>query len=94
MQVVRTTKSMCVMIIDVLDASGSFLSRVRDLVGSNPVVLVANKCDLLPKGTNLEEVKRWLAELVAFKKLNVISVHLISSKQGAPATPPACQFTT
>ena len=39
----RDTKAIVVLLVDLLDASGSFLNRVRDLVGSNPVLLVGTK---------------------------------------------------
>ena len=82
MQMVRDTKSVCVLLIDVLDASGSFLTRVRDLIGSNPVIVIATKCDLLPKGSNLDKVKAWVEDLVGFKSLNALGVYLVSSKTG------------
>ena len=72
------------MIIDILDASGSFLNRVRNLVGRNPIIVIATKSDLLPKGTNEVSVRAWLHDLVKFKKLNCLSTHLISNKTGAP----------
>lgn len=34
---------LAVLVIDLLDCSGSFLSRVRDLVGRNPVLLIGTK---------------------------------------------------
>lgn len=40
---VREERAVAVLLVDVLDASGSFLSRVRDLVGKNPVFLVGTK---------------------------------------------------
>lgn len=40
---VRDTKAIVVLLVDLLDASGSFLTRVRDLVGSNPVLLIGTK---------------------------------------------------
>ena len=41
--VVRSTHAVVVLMVDLLDASGSFLSRVRDLIGKNPVVVVGTK---------------------------------------------------
>ncbi len=35
-----------VLVVDILDCSGSFLTRVRDLVGRNPVLLVGTKVSL------------------------------------------------
>ena len=39
---------MAVLLVDLMDASGSFLPRVRDLVGRNPVVLVGTKVYPIP----------------------------------------------
>eukprot|EP00892_Ulva_mutabilis_P003852 jgi/Ulvmu1/1839/UM119_0058.1 len=82
LKVIRTSKSMCVMVMDILDTSGSFLSRIRSLIGSNPVIVVATKVDLLPKGTDTAQVWRWLEEFISFKKLNCLGVHLVSNKTG------------
>jgi hypothetical protein len=83
LQGIRDTKAVCVMMIDVLDASGSFLGRLRNIVGSNPVIVIATKADLLPKGTDLEQVRKWLEDFIEWKRLSCLSVHLISSKTGA-----------
>lgn len=82
MQVIRTTKAVCVLIVDILDTSGSFLARIRNLIGGNPVIVVATKVDLLPKKTNSDDVRDWLQDFVAFKRLNCLSVHLLSNKTG------------
>ncbi|KAK9806106.1 hypothetical protein WJX72_001602 [[Myrmecia] bisecta] len=81
--VVKDTRAIAVLLVDVLDASGSFLSRVRDFVGKNPVVLVGTKADLLPAGTDERDVLAWLLDTAAFKQLNTISTHLVSSRTGA-----------
>lgn len=39
-RVVRGARALVVLLVDLLDASGSLLGRVRDLVGNNPIVLV------------------------------------------------------
>lgn len=44
----RLPRCMVVLLVDLLDASGSFLPRVRDLVGRNPIILIGTKADLLP----------------------------------------------
>ncbi|CAM6112036.1 unnamed protein product [Calypogeia fissa] len=66
--------------VDIVDFNGSFLNRVRDLVGANPIVLVLTKVDLLPLKTDLGALGDWLQEAIVRKKLNVISIHLTSSK--------------
>ncbi|XVF54956.1 hypothetical protein PTKIN_Ptkin05aG0222400 [Pterospermum kingtungense] len=73
-------KALIVKLVDIVDFNGSFLSRVRDLAGANPIILVVTKVDLLPKGTDFNCVGDWVVEATTKKKLNVLSVHLTSSK--------------
>jgi nitric-oxide synthase len=75
--------ALIVKLVDMTDVSGSFLTRVRSLVGRNPLILVGTKADLLPKGTDGEEVKQWLAQTCDAHGLTVIGIHLISSRTGA-----------
>lgn len=63
-----------------MDFNGSFLARLRDLVGANPIILVVTKVDLLPRDTDLNCVGDWVVEATTKKKLSVLSVHLTSSK--------------
>ncbi|GJP82281.1 hypothetical protein CLOP_g12516 [Closterium sp. NIES-67] len=77
---VRGEKALVVKLVDLVDFSGSFLSRIRDIVGPNPIVLVITKVDLVPEGTHMEPLADWVLSAVAKKKLNVLAVHFVSSK--------------
>ncbi|GMH08780.1 hypothetical protein Nepgr_010620 [Nepenthes gracilis] len=76
----RHEKALIIKLVDIVDFNGSFLAHVRDLVGANPIILVVTKVDLLPKGTDLNCIGDWVVEATTKKKLNVLSVHLTSSK--------------
>ncbi|XP_028786833.1 putative nitric oxide synthase [Neltuma alba] len=76
----RHEKALIVKLVDIVDFNGSFLSRVRDLAGANPIILVVTKIDLLPRDTDLNCIGDWVVEAVTKKGLNVLSVHLTSSK--------------
>nr|XP_043615104.1 NO-associated protein 1, chloroplastic/mitochondrial [Erigeron canadensis] len=76
----RHEKALVVKLVDIVDFNGSFLAHVRDLAGANPIILVVTKVDLLPKGTDFNCVGDWVVEATMRKKLNVLSVHLTSSK--------------
>ncbi|CAG9465946.1 unnamed protein product [Pedinophyceae sp. YPF-701] len=77
---VRGAYALTVMVVDLLDAQGSFMGKVRDLVGPNPLLLVGTKADLLPRGTDLREVSEWLLDLAEAKGLQVVGVELVSSR--------------
>lgn len=54
---IREKKVLVVKVVDVTDFHGSFLNRVRDVVGGNPILLVLTKVDLLPQGTDLDALR-------------------------------------
>ncbi|KAL4421002.1 hypothetical protein ABPG77_008839 [Micractinium sp. CCAP 211/92] len=83
LKVVQQQKALVVLLVDLLDASGSIMGRVRDLVGNNPIMLIGTKVDLLPPGINPAEVAEWLKAAAAFKRISAVSVHLVSAKSGA-----------
>ncbi|CAN1265391.1 NO-associated protein 1, chloroplastic/mitochondrial [Linum perenne] len=76
----RHEKALIVKLVDIVDFNGSFLARVRDLAGANPIILVITKIDLLPKETDFNCVGDWVVEATTKKKLNVLSVYLTSAK--------------
>ena len=41
--VIASSRCMVVLLVDLLDASGSFLAKARDIAGKNPIVLVGTK---------------------------------------------------
>jgi ribosome biogenesis GTPase A len=48
-------------VVDLFDFNGSLMPDLADMVGrDSPLMMVANKVDLLPKGTNLRAVDRWV----------------------------------
>ena len=64
----KDLKVLAVLLVDVTDVTGSFLPRVRDLIGGNPIVLVGTKADLLPKGTDGQKVLHWMVERLTGRK--------------------------
>lgn len=62
------------------------MAKVRDIVGSNPIILVGTKMDLLPTGCLPKDVAEWLSDSAARKKMNLVSVHLVSSHSGEGAS--------
>jgi len=79
---VRARRALVVLLADLLDASGTLLPRVRDMVGRNPVVLVGTKLDLLPPGTKPRRVAEWLADSAARRRLSVAATHVVSAHTG------------
>lgn len=74
-----------VAIVDVFDFHGSLVPDLPKIVGSdNPIILVANKVDLLPPETQLPNVERWIRKECRQAGLESIhSLHMVSCTKGA-----------
>jgi nitric-oxide synthase len=78
----RDRHALVVLLVDAVDFSGSFLPRLRDAVGRNPVLLVVTKADLLPSGTDERALEKWLEAEVAHRRLALAGLHLVSALGG------------
>ena len=58
--VIRESKGVVLCFVDVFDLEGSILTNLRQIAGQNPVVIAANKVDLLPKDASLSRLRSWI----------------------------------
>lgn len=79
---IRNKKGLVVLVIDIFDVSGSFVKSLPRMIGDNPIILVGNKVDLLPKSTNKNKLIQWLRGSAKEAGVKVKDAFLISSKNG------------
>ncbi|GGA68922.1 ribosome biogenesis GTPase YqeH [Ornithinibacillus halotolerans] len=79
---IRDRKGLVVHIIDIFDVNGTMIESLPRIVGNNPIILVGNKMDLLPKSTNQQKLIHWLKKSAKDAGLKVQDVFLISSAKG------------
>lgn len=75
-------QGLIVKIVDIFDFNGSWLPGLHRFVGKNPVLLVANKADLLPKSVKANKVINWLKREAKALGLKPIDVKLVSAHKG------------
>lgn len=75
-------QGLIVKIVDIFDFNGSWLPGLHRFVGKNPVLLVANKADLLPKSVKPKKVINWLKREAKALGLQPIDVMLVSAHKG------------
>ncbi len=68
-------------IVDLFDFQGSMISGLQRFVGNNPVILVVNKIDLLPKVTNWNKIKNWVQQQSKENGLKTEEIVLCSAKK-------------
>ncbi len=76
------SKGLVVKIVDMFDFNGSWLKGLPRFVGNNPILLVGNKVDLLPKNINLSRMKNWMQQSAKELGLKPIDVMLCSAAKG------------
>lgn len=79
---IRDREGLVVHIIDIFDVNGTMIKSLPRIVGDNPIILVGNKMDLLPKSTNQNKLVQWLRSSAKEIGLKVKDVFLISSVKG------------
>ncbi len=79
---IRDREGLVVHIIDIFDVNGTMIKSLPRIVGDNPIILVGNKMDLLPKSTNQNKLVQWLRSSAKEIGLKVQDVFLISSVKG------------
>lgn len=75
--------ALIVKIVDIFDFNGSWLPGLHRFVGKNPVLLIGNKVDILPKSVKPNKVINWMKESAKELGLKPVDVMLVSSAKGS-----------
>ncbi|MGM0900156.1 MAG: ribosome biogenesis GTPase YqeH [Bacillota bacterium] len=74
--------ALIVKIVDIFDFNGSWLPGIQRFAGNNPVILIGNKADLVPKSVNQNKLIDWMKK--ESKDLGLVpkDVFLVSAAKG------------
>lgn len=73
------TKALIVYVVDMLDFNGSLIPGFHRYIGNNPVILVGNKRDLLPKSLKENRMIHWMKQQAAEAALHPQDVLVTSA---------------
>lgn len=76
------SKALVINIVDLVDFHGSLIPGLHRYIGHNPLMIVGNKLDVLPKNVNTNRMRHWLMERVREWGLKPIDVTLVSGLKG------------
>ncbi|WP_232695437.1 ribosome biogenesis GTPase YqeH [Brevibacillus daliensis] len=79
---IGSTDSLVVMVVDIFDFHGSWLRGLPRFVGQNPILLVGNKVDLLPRNISQNRVRNWIQHEAKERGLRPDDVVLVSAAKG------------
>ena len=83
----RQKKAVILALVDLFDFSGSVLPELDKIAGDNPVILAANKADLLPSEMGQTRAENWVRRELEYAGVTSIAniggaVRLVSCKTG------------
>lgn len=75
--------ALIVNVVDIFDFNGSLIPGLHRFIGSNPVLLVGNKVDILPKSLKRGKLTQWMKERAHEVGLRPEEVVLTSAKKNS-----------
>lgn len=57
---IAAVDALVIQVVDIFDLEGSWIRGIPRYIGDNPILLVANKVDLLPQSANDQKLENWL----------------------------------
>lgn len=78
---IGSTDALIVNVVDIFDFNGSLISGLHRFAGNNPVLLVGNKVDILPKSLKRGKLIQWMRERCHEVGLRPVDVVLTSAKK-------------
>lgn len=67
LSVIRESTCVVLCLVDIFDIEGSIVPNIKQIAGKNPIVIVANKIDLLPKDASTKRVNDWIYRTIRQK---------------------------
>lgn len=83
---IEQNEALIVNVVDIFDFNGSVIPGLHRFVGDNPVLLVGNKVDVLPKSLNKSKLKQWMKKRAHEEGLRPVDVLLTSAKKSQELT--------
>lgn len=74
-------QALIVNVIDIFDFSGSLIPGLQRFAGDNPILMVGNKVDLLPKSIKRSKIKDWMRQSANKAGIKPVDVMLTSAKK-------------
>ncbi|MDA9472404.1 ribosome biogenesis GTPase YqeH [Enterococcus sp. 5H] len=73
--------ALIVNVVDIFDFNGSLIPGLHRFIGDNPVLMVGNKVDILPKSLKKPKMIQWMRERAHEEGLRPVDVLLTSGKK-------------
>ena len=83
------TDALIVFVVDIFSFESTFPKNMVDIIANNPLLVIANKVDLLPKGYHEEQLKEYVAHRFRASRLRVTKDDVILASLNSLTPNPA-----
>lgn len=73
--------ALIVNVVDIFDVAGSLINGLNRFAGNNPILMVANKMDAIPKAVKQNRIENWLRKYLKENGIRVDELILTSAKK-------------
>lgn len=78
-KIIKDKNALVLLMIDLMDIYGGFIPNLVEYIGNNPVVILLNKVDLMPKDVKLKRIDERLRIIADEQKLKLKGIIMISA---------------
>lgn len=78
---ISSRDALVVNLVDIFDFNGTLVTGMQRFAGSNPLIVVGNKADLIPKAVSRGKLRQWMTEQVHSFGIRPEAVALVSALQ-------------
>jgi ribosome biogenesis GTPase YqeH len=79
---IKEEKCLVVYVLDIFNFHSSLIKNLNEYVKDNPVIVVLNKKDILPKSTSINKLMNYFGDMLWERNILPIDVIAVSSKTG------------
>lgn len=76
---ISSEDALVVNVVDIFDLNGTLISGMQRFAGNNPLIVVGNKADLIPKAVSRGKIRQWMTEQLHREGLRPKEVALVSA---------------
>ena len=73
-------EALVLVVVDLFDIPGSIIPNINNYIGKNPIIVIGNKRDILPKPIKDAKISTWLARVLLEYGYDISALYLVSAK--------------
>lgn len=85
----KATDALIVFVVDLFSFESSFPQNMVDIIANNPLLVIANKLDLLPKNVDKDEIREYVAHRFRAARLRVTKDDVILTSLNSLTSDPS-----